>query len=135
MDEIHLVKLGSAEKEEEWATAHFRFFVVTQNSLSQQRLLISRHDNGSSVATGQGLLGHNRAVRVETVSRAHAARRPWVRDKVRAHATEKFCRDREVQTGAARTVKKPWPCTRGSALLSLSRQSCLVAHRIVLCTG
>ena len=34
MDEIHLVKFGSAEKEEEWATAHFRFSVATENSLS-----------------------------------------------------------------------------------------------------
>ena len=119
MDEIHLVKLGSAENEEEWATAHFRFFVVTQNSLSQQRLLISRRDNGSSVATGQGLLGHNRAVRVETVPAharpgglgcatkcAHVRQRNFVVTEKSKHAQ----RARSRSLGRARTAVRSYLC-------------------------
>ena len=44
--EMHWNGVGSAGNEKEWATAHFRISVATENSLSQQRIFALCCDNG-----------------------------------------------------------------------------------------
>ena len=99
MDEMHGRRLKVQGRKKNGLLLIFGF-------LSRQRLLISCRDSGSSVAIRLGIGRVSWVVTGQCVSLqclraqrtphgpAHAAKRPWARNKVCVHVTEKLCCNR-----------------------------------------
>ena len=75
--EIHWVKFGSAEKEKEWATDHFRVSVMTKNSLSRPKFSdVGRDRACAELVSRHEYLCHDKALRPD----AHKTRPGHVHD-------------------------------------------------------